>query len=165
MTTTLLAAAEPELTGLAAWAVDLMETLGAPGAGLAIALEQQHVVSSLGQHGSSHTSTRTRTDDDRVIVERAGMGARGWRGSLWRARRSLGQAVAIVEHGPGRCVRIAAIAGIGIDAFGHQFRQQGQPVLAFVSGQQGVLVRGVRARKASLGKGGQARPDQLASCG
>ncbi|MFC9920068.1 DedA family protein [Agromyces binzhouensis] len=39
MTTTLLAAAEPELTGLAAWAVDLMETLGAPGAGLAIALE------------------------------------------------------------------------------------------------------------------------------
>ncbi|MRX44183.1 DedA family protein [Agromyces kandeliae] len=39
MTTTLIAAAEPELTGLAAWAVDLMETLGAPGAGLAIALE------------------------------------------------------------------------------------------------------------------------------
>jgi membrane protein DedA with SNARE-associated domain len=39
MTTTPIAAAEPELTGLAAWAVDLMETLGAPGAGLAIALE------------------------------------------------------------------------------------------------------------------------------
>ncbi|WP_353816440.1 DedA family protein [Agromyces sp. SYSU T00266] len=39
MTTTLLAATEPELTGLAAFAVDLMETLGAPGAGLAIALE------------------------------------------------------------------------------------------------------------------------------
>ncbi|BDZ55664.1 DedA family protein [Agromyces marinus] len=32
-------AAEPELTGIAGWAVDLMETLGAPGAGLAIALE------------------------------------------------------------------------------------------------------------------------------
>ncbi|WP_353826838.1 DedA family protein [Agromyces sp. SYSU T0242] len=42
MTTTALhaaAAAQPELTGLAAWAVDLMEALGAPGAGLAIALE------------------------------------------------------------------------------------------------------------------------------
>ena len=44
MTTTIAirtaaAAAEPELTGLAAWAVDVMETLGAPGAGLAIALE------------------------------------------------------------------------------------------------------------------------------
>lgn len=32
-------ATEPELTGLAAWTVDVMETLGAPGAGLAIALE------------------------------------------------------------------------------------------------------------------------------
>jgi membrane protein DedA with SNARE-associated domain len=31
--------AEPELGGIAGWAVDLMETLGAPGAGLAIALE------------------------------------------------------------------------------------------------------------------------------
>jgi membrane protein DedA with SNARE-associated domain len=42
MTTTIrtaAAAADPELTGLAAWAVDVMETLGAPGAGLAIALE------------------------------------------------------------------------------------------------------------------------------
>ena len=43
MTTTIAtppaAAAEPALTGLAAWAVDVMETLGAPGAGLAIALE------------------------------------------------------------------------------------------------------------------------------
>ena len=32
-------AAEPELSGIAGWAVDLMETLGAPGAGLAIAIE------------------------------------------------------------------------------------------------------------------------------
>ncbi|KAB7745608.1 DedA family protein [Nostocoides sp. F2B08] len=32
-------AAEPELSGVAGWAVDLMETLGAPGAGVAIALE------------------------------------------------------------------------------------------------------------------------------
>ena len=43
MTTTIAtrpaAAAEPALTGLAAWAVDVMEALGAPGAGLAIALE------------------------------------------------------------------------------------------------------------------------------
>ncbi|MFE5671252.1 DedA family protein [Agromyces sp. NPDC056523] len=44
MTTTIAlrtatAAAESALTGLAAWAVDVMETLGAPGAGLAIALE------------------------------------------------------------------------------------------------------------------------------
>lgn len=42
MTTTIAmqaAAAEPELTGVAAWAVEMMETLGAPGAGLAIALE------------------------------------------------------------------------------------------------------------------------------
>ncbi|GGI48059.1 membrane protein DedA with SNARE-associated domain [Agromyces flavus] len=44
MTTTIAiptatAAAESDLTGLAAWAVDVMETLGAPGAGLAIALE------------------------------------------------------------------------------------------------------------------------------
>ncbi|WP_438856457.1 DedA family protein [Agromyces sp. M3QZ16-3] len=38
-TTSLHAAADPGLTGLAAWAVQLMETLGAPGAGLAIALE------------------------------------------------------------------------------------------------------------------------------
>ncbi|MBM7505566.1 DedA family protein [Agromyces aurantiacus] len=42
MTTTIAirtAAAESEPTGLAGWAVDVMETLGAPGAGLAIALE------------------------------------------------------------------------------------------------------------------------------
>jgi membrane protein DedA with SNARE-associated domain len=43
MTTTIAtptaAAAESDLTGLAAWAVDVMEALGAPGAGLAIALE------------------------------------------------------------------------------------------------------------------------------
>ncbi|GAA2046105.1 DedA family protein [Agromyces tropicus] len=38
-TTSLHAAADPDVTGLAAWAVGLMEALGAPGAGLAIALE------------------------------------------------------------------------------------------------------------------------------
>ncbi|GAB3819505.1 DedA family protein [Micromonospora zhanjiangensis] len=32
-------AAQPEPTGIAGWATDLMETLGAPGAGLAVALE------------------------------------------------------------------------------------------------------------------------------
>jgi membrane protein DedA with SNARE-associated domain len=37
--TTGLSTAEPALTGIAAWAVDLMDSLGAPGAGLAIALE------------------------------------------------------------------------------------------------------------------------------
>ena len=40
---TLSAAADPELTGVAAWAVEMMETLGAPGAGLAIALTSQQL--------------------------------------------------------------------------------------------------------------------------
>lgn len=35
----LTADSTPDLTGIAGWAVDLMETLGGPGAGLAIALE------------------------------------------------------------------------------------------------------------------------------
>ncbi|KAA9153425.1 DedA family protein [Microbacterium lushaniae] len=39
MEITTVTASTPELTGIAGWAVDLMETLGGPGVGLAIALE------------------------------------------------------------------------------------------------------------------------------
>ncbi|WP_244513611.1 hypothetical protein, partial [Devosia insulae] len=102
-------------------------------------LEQQHMLAGLGEHTCRDAAACTGTDDDHVIVERAGEGLRRLSVASCRPGRPLGQAVLVAKHPPRRSIRVTAIIRIGIDALGHQFAEFAEPPGRAEASESGVL--------------------------
>ena len=98
------------------------------------------MLAGFGEHSGSDTATGAGSNDDHVIVERAGERLRRLPVAPGRASRTFRQTVLVADHPPRCRAVITAIAGVGEHAFRDQFAQLTEPRRAVERGKRGVLV-------------------------